>query len=295
MRKFACNILWLMLLSGCEASQPDARNLSQDEGNTSSDKSDQPWMNYPAPGEYREMKSAAFNLFKYSYKEGYFYHEDDGFDVFDCGDKGGYELADMSDHQRELEEIALDIANLEYNLAASGYEKEVYEGPLEKYEKRAIYIWKMGESSIPDPLLFFPEIYPQDRRGNELRYLAAELEGRRAALQPNKPKIVADGGCGAGEKPYIFKSEPSGARIWFATKFSYYLCQAKNIDPWDIEKCQRWRENESAIPNELSGSYVYQVKWPDGRMIKGDKTLDPFSDEDDDSKAITITFRPDHG
>jgi hypothetical protein len=118
--------------------------------------------------------------------------------------------------------------------------------------------------------------------------LANGLEANRLRLAPKLPKIVVEGGCGAGEgAPIIVKTSPPGGEVLLVNAFAFKVCTRKTPDPWDRFKC-KWNEIETGVEKPLSGRYVYQVKWPDGAVRKG--TRDIIAGEDGEPAAI-VTFK----
>lgn len=118
--------------------------------------------------------------------------------------------------------------------------------------------------------------------------LAKAVEANRARLAPQLPKVVADGGCGAGEgNPVIVRTSPPQGEVLMINAFAFKVCTRKKPDPWDRFAC-KWNEIETGVDQTLSGRYVYQVKWPDGTVRKGTREIVPSYD---DEPKVTITFK----
>ncbi|WP_282948579.1 MULTISPECIES: hypothetical protein [unclassified Sphingopyxis] len=118
--------------------------------------------------------------------------------------------------------------------------------------------------------------------------LAQAVEANRARLAPKLPKVVADGGCGAGEgNPVIVRTSPPQGEVLMINAFAFKVCTRKKPDPWDRFAC-KWNEIETGVDQTLSGRYVYQVKWPDGTVRKGTREIVPSYD---DEPKVTVTFK----
>lgn len=118
--------------------------------------------------------------------------------------------------------------------------------------------------------------------------LAEAVEANRQRLAPKLPKVLADGGCGAGEgNPVIVRTSPPQGEVLMINAFAFKVCTRKKPDPWDRFAC-KWNEIETGVDQTLSGRYVYQVKWPDGTVRKGTREIVPSYD---DEAKVTVTFK----
>lgn len=123
---------------------------------------------------------------------------------------------------------------------------------------------------------------------NDYALLAEAVEANRLRLAPTLPKVVADGGCGAGEgAPIIVRTSPPQGEVLLVNAFAFKVCTRKKPNPWDRFAC-KWNEIETGVEQQLSGRYVYQVKWPDGTVRRGTREIVPSFDEE---TATTITFK----
>lgn len=119
--------------------------------------------------------------------------------------------------------------------------------------------------------------------------LAKAVEANRERLAPKLPKVLADGGCGAGEgSAVIVKTVPPQGEVLMINAFAFKVCTRKKPDPWDRFAC-KWNEIETGVEKPLSGRYVYQVKWPDGTVRKGTRDIVP--NYDDETVATVVTFK----
>src|SRR5207237_4419727 len=60
-----------------------------------------------------------------------------------------------------------------------------------------------------------------DRKQGMVHILAADLNDAMRAQQPALPKVVVEGGCGAGEMPVKIATDPKGAQVLFIPSFFY--------------------------------------------------------------------------
>ncbi|MBD3731950.1 MAG: hypothetical protein IE934_04390 [Sphingopyxis sp.] len=223
------------------------------------------------------------------------------YDVIDCNAE--YVSLDETDPlTARYGGVALEVARLRAEFERMKYPVAVYAEPLLAFEKAMIEDAKaapepMSEADIaaadaamaadaPDAAA-----EPADGGGfeNDPYYrLAQAVEANRARLAPKLPKVVADGGCGAGEgNPVIVRTSPPQGEVLMINAFAFKVCTRKKPDPWDRFAC-KWNEIETGVDQTLSGRYVYQVKWPDGTVRKGTREIVPSYD---DEPKVTVTFK----
>lgn len=269
-------------LGGCNA-QPTQEN--KDDANTSlTERTDfslsaaetDNFQDYPSG--YLEMKEAA-GITRVSY--GNFVIDDRSTDyvtlyshflLLDCMENDDDE---PSDKWREdpLEQLAKRVVGFTRGLEDVGYWKEVFQTPINEYEGRQLRILTQAISSVPEPQLADGEARSDVREERELQRLVDSFEVNRKRFQPEMPSIKGNEGCGGGETPYQFRAIPSGATVWIASSFSFALCKARKMNPWDYEVCDRWTEVSDGRPRYLSGRFVYNARWPDGSTGRGVRDL----------------------
>ena len=259
---------------------------------------DQPW--YP-PG-YRDLRIAAEGTVRtFPRDQVAVLHnwDDDGegdYDVIDC--MLGYDLPENPDWQVHLRELlALDVARMRTELASLGYRPAVYEAALLAHERAALAHFPavrqppppVDYDALPDdaPL---PEVAIETGDDDDtydsfwgLEKLAATLEANRQRLQPRKPRIVYDGGCGAGEVEFSVALSPPTGHLWLINAFAFKVCERKVADPWNHQACG-WSEFASGDTTTASGRYMYEARWPDGTVRRGAKVLQ----ESEDGGVIVI-------
>jgi hypothetical protein len=223
------------------------------------------------------------------------------FDVIDCAeDYRSVEPGSLPPDEEQREALARRAVMLERGLRDAGYDEAVFAGPLRDYETRMLAVIAR-KGVLPEPSLpaYFDEWFGNDARSTagrptrELAHLALAIDAVRQRRRPDLPAVEARGECGAGEQPFLIRSAPAGAKIWLATRFGYNLCTVRRIDGWDRDRCPRWSEMDPSVPAALSGTYMYQAKWPDGRTARGNRTLDGLNPTTDDGTPVVVTIRPD--
>ena len=230
------------------------------------------------------------------------------YDVIDCNAE--YVSLDETDPlTARYGGVALEVARLRAEFERLKYPVAVYAEPLLAFEKAMIEDAKaapepMSEADIAaadaaalaaDAAMAAdaPDAAADPADGgyfeNDPYYrLAQAVEANRARLAPKLPKVVADGGCGAGEgNPVIVRTSPPQGEVLMINAFAFKVCTRKKPDPWDRFAC-KWNEIETGVDQTLSGRYVYQVKWPDGTVRKGTREIVPSYD---DEPKVTVTFK----
>lgn len=214
------------------------------------------------------------------------------YDVIDCGAEGVVP-GDVDPVTARYGDVALEIARLRSELERIKYPLDIYAAPLLAYERIRID----EATKAPDPMLPEPAADDADAAADDnvsetaddpLAKLATEIEANRKRLAPKLPHIIIDGGCGAGEgSGVIVKTTPPAGEVLLINAFAFKVCTRRQADPWDRFAC-KWNEIETGVEKQLSGRYVYQVRWPDGIVRKGTRDIVPNFDGD---APTTETFR----
>lgn len=252
---------------------------------------------------FEQLTQAAEASFDHIGQEPFEFYEDAGvlsFDVIDCTDSHFRELREIGENATAIEDFAQRFVVLRMRLVRAGYSQEVIDEVLDSYANRQLAIL---DGEPVQELEEFGE-FEWDLHGDSLRRLAGSeydllalmLDQRRRVFQPDMPHIVADGGCGAFEHVYEVRPEPRRGRIWLITSFSFNLCRVMEVDPWNLEDCNRWAEVSPDVPAYLSGRYVYQARWLDGRSGRGVRVLEnwvEYPSSESDASVMVVTIRPD--
>ena len=291
----------MLLVAACNSGEEGDEAPARDGAAANAPAAEAPADDYP-PG-YAEMKAAAKIFAAENF--GAFVREpmyDDTtgeervhYQVEDCqAPFENVELAELleTDYWREL--LAREIAKHDHYLSQL-YGRQVFEEPLRAYEQAALKrIDAMPAPPANKDDFDSPESqkYQAWEAGQwELKTgLANAIEERRKRLEPGAIPTGPGGGCGAGEQPYLVKTDPPGGRVWLTTKFSFDLCRAKRLDQWDLKSC-RWTELAPDDVEYLSGRYVYQAQWGGGQSKRGIRMFDGGGDGSGETATVTISGR----
>ncbi|WP_309606227.1 hypothetical protein [Phenylobacterium sp.] len=192
-----------------------------------------------------------------------------------------------------LEDLALKVSEMEAGLTRGGYSAAVFAGPLRLYEQQALariaartaHPRRRGSD---DPWATDADDAAQEA---SLASMGRAVEAARARLQPRLPPVVVQGGCGAGETAVLLRASPARATVWLITQFSFDVCKAKGLDPWDRGACGRWGEVALDRKTYLSGSYVYQAQWAGGVKTRGQTSVTPSLDDTGPAQVVWIRQR----
>jgi hypothetical protein len=261
---------------------------------------DQPWY----PSGYRDLRIAAeATITAFPRPRDWMLSADyddprkQAYDVIDCN--LGYDLPENPDWQLHLRELlALDVARMRTELRRLGYRPEVYEQALLDHERASLAHFpvlrepapRVDYEALPDDAAI-PEPGPETSEEDDSYYdsfwgleeLAAKLEAQRIRLQPDKPRFIKIGDCGAGETEFSVVLSPPDGRLWLINAFAFKVCERKVADPWNHEACG-WSEFTSGDTTTASGRYMYEARWPNGTVRRGAKLLQ----ETEDGGAIVI-------
>lgn len=223
------------------------------------------------------------------------------YDVVDCGAEF-VPPEDVDLFTARYSDTALEIARLRSELERMGYPLAVYQQPLLDYEKYLVERAAARPDSdfLPQPAEVVTEDYasgadvfePDEAFGGEPAAdmkLAEAIEANRLKLSPKKPRVIADGGCGAegSETKTIVRTSPPAGEVMLVNAFAFKVCTRKKPDPWAKFAC-KWNEIETGKATFLDGRYVYQVRWPDGTVRRGTREIFPAIDTD---TPEVVTFR----
>lgn len=229
------------------------------------------------------------------------------YDVVDCNAE--YVSLDATDPlTARYGGVALEVARLRAEFERMKYPLAVYAEPLLAFEKAQIEEAKTAPEPMTEAEITAAETASEnadaaaaeaaadaaaateDETYTDPYFTLAEaVEANRQRLAPKLPKVLADGGCGAGEgSAVIVKTSPPKGEVLLINAFAFKVCTRKQPDPWDRFAC-KWTEIETGVEKQLSGRYVYQVRWPDGVVRKGTREIVP--NYDDESVAAVVTFK----
>lgn len=226
---------------------------------------------------------------------------DDGlgkrYDVIDCNGEWVIPV-EVDPVTARYGNVALEISRLRSELERLKYPVAAYLEPLNAYERASLD----EATSAPDPMLegdaAADAAMDADAASDSddvnapavdaYGQLAAAIEANRKRLAPKLPMVVVEGGCGAGEgAPIIVNTAPPQGTVLLINAFAFKVCTRTKPDPWDRFAC-KWNEIETGKELPLNGRYVYQVRWPDGVVRKGNREI--LAGPDGDPPEI-VTFR----
>lgn len=108
-------------------------------------------------------------------------------------------------------------------------------------------------------------------RQRGLDAFAAELTSLQRS-HPGALKTRKDGAC-AASGPAVqlrYRTVPDAGRARFIPKPLYETCRAQGLDPNDFTRCDYWLESPEAEPRFFVGEFVWQARWPDGTVTRGE-------------------------
>ncbi|WP_157063895.1 hypothetical protein [Methylobacterium tarhaniae] len=172
-----------------------------------------------------------------------------------------------------LLDLSYDVLSPQMALSALGYPEYTWKREIEKYER--LHLERIANRTAKG----LPLDYSVDTDRNLQKKIVISAEDARkhnSAL----PRVYIEGGCGDGEVPVKISLNPPGGNIRLITDFSFKFCKLQDIDPYDVDLCNRWKSVEENKATELSGNYHYLVRWNDGSVrrdtisiVSGNKEL----------------------
>jgi hypothetical protein len=145
------------------------------------------------------------------------------------------------------------------------YLPDLWEPQLKEYEKSRLAEMRRSKGSQLVSRI-------ENRKLTFMKQTTARL-GSYQKTHPSLAKIDDAGSCRfiarGGEVPVSIETDPAGAKVLLIPSFFYELCRAQNIDSDDTVRCRRWREAISGRVSQVSGDYLYIVRWSDGATRRG--------------------------
>jgi hypothetical protein len=214
------------------------------------------------------------------------------YDLVDCN--LGSELSVHLDNREVLlSELALDVARMRAEFAKLGYRKEIYDEPLLRHERALLAVIEANATHLVRQLTieeggFSYYGWPEGWFSLPYSYepLLSELESRRMRLQPDQPRFVSIGECGASEDNFKIKLIPASGELWLINAFAFRVCEHKVPNAWDHTACG-WTQYQEGDTTLASGRYMYEARWPNGTVKRGARILE-LSFEDDETGAVTF-------
>jgi hypothetical protein len=276
-----------LLLAACSADAPGpASDTSEPQAVPTEATIASPW-----PADYAAMRTAAAGwaadelATEAQAATRYEGPAPDSFDLVSCAEPDA-EPAEQDRRTELMARLAHQAVLAEARLKAAGYSADVWADALETQQRAALDLvaTEPPPSNSEGDMALFEKLMGLQAQA------AATMELRRQALQPELPPIIGEGGCGAFETPFLVRADPPGGRIWLTTRFTFQTCQALGKSAWDTAQC-RWTEVQPDQPSFLSGTYMVQARWPDGRTLRSSQRFQPDPTLETE-EAVPITIRP---
>jgi hypothetical protein len=198
------------------------------------------------------------------------------YDLANCSDPGNYmgsidpeTSADAA--LAKLLSLAETTVTWRHDFRKLGIPEEVWQPLISNYENESLA--KGGE-------------LPPEQRIAAGEQMVAALNRYRQQSNPRLPRLIYEGGCGAGEISVQIALQPPDGQIFLIPVFLYKLCQAQHLDPQDPRSCDRWTEVIHGTASYVSGDYIYLARWADGVVRCGPLGFKSF---DQDGKTLRIT------
>ncbi|QJB70248.1 hypothetical protein [Parasphingorhabdus halotolerans] len=178
---------------------------------------------------------------------------------------------------RQIEELATYSEITRSFLNRLGYSNQVINQPLEGYIQSMLKEMRDSNGAY----------LGTETRDQYQQKLAETMNILRLEYQPDMPQIIWEGGCGAFDEPFDIVFKPDNGVGWIIGKFDFELCRFRKQDPWNVNgNCRGWEEISDGDRMRLSGNYIYQASWPNGKKRKGTKSA--VADELSETNVITL-------
>lgn len=211
-------------------------------------------------GQYRAVKASLAAIAAGTLKARVL---DGELDLYNCNsiyDFAG-QWAEGDDAMVRMGDLATEV--LTWSETLEKFPKSTWQAAIANYERDELDRRLKDTGSIEGSL----DTYAK-RKTAFLKSLAPVLNAARAT-DPTLPKVIVEGGCGAGEIPVKIVTDPRGAQVLFIPSFFHELCRAQKLDPDDPARCTRWREALDGSLTHVAGDYFYVAKWADGTTRRG--------------------------
>jgi hypothetical protein len=197
----------------------------------------------------------------------------DGYDLFNCESGSDYIGPRGTELDYLLAALAHDVVVWSNDLARLNFPRYVYEIQIAGYEGTELDL--ISTNAGKDLNEWYER---QGQRHSEFVNILAQSLTAYKLTSGAAPRVVAKGGCGAGEMSVQIVTNPRGGRILFIPIFFYELCKAQNLNPEDTTGCNRWGEAIDGRLSQVAGDYIYVARWPDGTTRRGRLTFNNKQD-----------------
>ena len=114
-------------------------------------------------------------------------------------------------------------------------------------------------------------------------------EGTRAsppaAAAYRLPSMMAKSAAGRGGASRKIVLAPGNGQLWMLNAFDFQACEAKKRDPWDHQRCG-WSQYVAGDQTPGLGRYMFEVRWPDGKVDRGARVVEAPGTEPSDRSLV---------
>jgi hypothetical protein len=169
-------------------------------------------------------------------------------------------LSDVEYKRAQLMVLAFNVGRLKGSLLELGYSKTIWEKKIEDIVKLKMnYIDNYDKSDMNIDEVF-------SSMDVDYHSFVKVLNADPLVKSGNAPRVIEEGGCGAGEFSVKLKAEGS-KEVYLITDFEYKYCRVSGVDPEDIVKCQDWVTAATDIEYAVSGQYRYKIRAADRSKV----------------------------
>jgi hypothetical protein len=175
-------------------------------------------------------------------------------------------LSNRDELTHQISKLAYEIFITSKALTSLGYAQAAWKETLSEYESRQLdHIAESGKrsGSVAEQL------------GNRL---SLQIREYRRTTNPKLPKIAMvewQGPCGDYFETVRVITRPPGGRIRFFPSLYGRFCEAQGINASNFKECNQYDERSDGEEVSVSGAYIYQVTWPDGKTGSGRRDFGP--------------------
>jgi hypothetical protein len=195
------------------------------------------------------------------------------YDLEDC--KSGSDYLGVSEDSAALAlaNLAYIVVHLRKTLPRLGFPESAWDSMLSQFENEQLNL-RLREIGRP----FNPESASARHYDAFKEKLVRQLNGYRAQGATSLPKVLYEGGCGAGEVNVTIRTEPGNGQAILIPVFFFELCKAQQYDPDNRSLCTWWVDPPEGAPLAVSGDYFFRASWPDGVEKRGRASFDAAKD-----------------
>lgn len=222
-------------------------------------------------GQYYAMKRVMQGFYDHSVLKSEVERNSEPYDLYICDTGNEYtgSADDSTGTTDAISTLAVQIVLWRNDLRKLGYPEAVWRPILVEYENAELDLYTRSKTVTQAVL---DQSLKQYERS--VAALGKALTAYRLQSNPALRPVTQEGGCGAGEQMVRVKVEPPNGRVFFIPVFFYELCRVQQINPNDVNQCDKWREAMDGQLTAVAGDYRYSARWPDGITREAMLTFD---------------------